>query len=476
MVFFLIYPYLLNRYFSYQNQKQNSTTFYIQSNITQQTTLFLKSTPVNSTIEQHHISETSMLQTQVFNKINKPRQKIDAHQKAVEIFETRYDLDSFYNRYAVSDPNDYFEQTSEHMSNCQKMLILGHWNESSLNLTGISRFNGKVTNHPFSRDESRFDRGRVKFQGNWVNGFCQIEELAGKKIEQCFGTNQLDQGSSKILSNIQSSNSKTTKILVLGDSRARQLTRAIQVYLTNSTEFLDPHDGASLLKLNFDIQINPSTSVDLMYRWSLKLNNSFKGLVCQLELMFSEIDKSPETPTLIVISEHLLHLIQHCWDKECLVKPDAFENWIDENVVGPFKNEYLPRIVDYLQKYKKLEVIFTAAAYRIYNCKPHFPKFERVESWYRNLIGSVLVDEYNRQLSKLILERKHKRLKWLGVANGVTVAPKSYQYVPLLADGTHLANRNEVGGLVSSHKTLVQIIFNSYCEDKIVFSSNSCCA
>ena len=116
VVFFLIYPYLLNRYFSYQNQKQNSTTFYIQSNITQQTTLFLKSTPVNSTIEQHHISETSMLQTQVFNKINKPRQKIDAHQKAVEIFETRYDLDSFYNRYAVSDPNDYFEQTSEHMS------------------------------------------------------------------------------------------------------------------------------------------------------------------------------------------------------------------------------------------------------------------------------------------------------------------------------------------------------------------------
>ena len=461
----------MNQYFNNQTIPPASTTFYIKSNITQQIAvseffshvkfLFHPKQGSNNTEHKNRINEEKEQKKQV--QIDSA---VSVHRKYAELFQNQYNLTEWYRKYAKTNPNEYINNNPNfyQMSNCNKMMNFGSWQASTLNISGIRRLNGVITNHPFSEGEIRFDRGKVKFNGTWVNNFCEIPDITEKYKNKCFGENDIP-----------------TKILVLGDSRARQLTRAIQVYLTNASDFLDPHDGASLLKLDFNIPSPEENKINLMYRWSLKLNHSFKLLVCQLDLIFSEIDKDPDQPMMVIISEHLLHPIQHCWDKDCLVEASDFESWVAKNVVEPFEDEYLFKMVKYLKNYPKLQIIFTAAAYRVYNSKPHFPKYERIESWYRNLIGVGLVDQYNNQLSKIILKASLEnnlvdRLKWLGVANGVTIAPESFQYIPLLSDGTHLATRNEVGGLVDSHKILVKIILNSFCGDKITANSkNSCC-
>ena len=74
-----------------------------------------------------------------------------------------------------------------------------------------------------------------------------------------------------------------------------------------------------------------------------------------------------------------------------------------------------------------------------------------------------MVDEYNKQLSKVIISTKNrynlKNLHWVQVSEKIVLAP--FDNYPLVLDATHLSEQNTEGtdGLQDTHRSMLEVLF-----------------
>ena len=214
---------------------------------------------------------------------------------------------------------------------------------------------------------------------------------------------------------------------------------------------------------------------NIYYYWSQKINPDFVGLSTGIAKMHEEIEKpeynSKTRPKklLSIVSEHMLHPLAVCWVSEkCKLTNGNFNEWIRHHITEGFELGVLPQIVENVKTRTNLHVIFLAAAYRI-------------DDERRNRIGVELIDEYNKQIRSLILKEayRHKisdRLQWMETTKSIVFAP--IENLPLVLDKVHLSARNDKTGLQSTHRAIVDVVLNVYCEGKMkreVGGNENCC-
>ena len=92
-----------------------------------------------------------------------------------------------------------------------------------------------------------------------------------------------------------------------------------------------------------------------------------------------------------------------------------------------------------------------------------------------------MVDEYNRQLSNVLISTKNKynleNLHWVQVSEKIGLAP--FDNFPLVLDATHLSQQNTEGadGLQDTHRSMLEVLFSYYCKDFLgVMDEGSCCS
>ena len=139
-------------------------------------------------------------------------------------------------------------------------------------------------------------------------------------------------------------------------------------------------------------------------------------------------------------------------------------------MVQPFALDTMPILTSLLNTHQSLSIFFQAAAYKI---SPKDP--------IRNRMQVGMVDEYNKQLSGVILEAVEAnealrgRLRWMQVTEKIVLTP--IDNMPLALDGTHLSQQNEplAVGLQASHRSILEVMFNVYCRNFVKFSADTCC-
>ena len=197
---------------------------------------------------------------------------------------------------------------------------------------------------------------------------------------------------------------------------------------------------------------------------------------------------------LVLVSEHLLHPLHVCFgtktvicdspeadcDRDCTLYNSSISAWIHEKLVKPFETETLPKLLkmfrdhenqpENLQKPMNFQIFFFAASYKV------SPGDE-----IRNRMQVSMVDEYNKQLGRVIISAKTKHnlknLYWIQVTEKIVLAP--FDNLPLVLDGTHLSEQNvELAiGLQGTHRSMLEVLFNLYCKDfGRVMEKGSCCS
>ena len=398
---------------------------------------------------------------------------------------------------------------------CENLLLNGHWHKPSFNISGIifedelgrklssnssyhENNHWHIYNHPFKSKTKDYQALRlyqprnVKYAGEWrSNDNCKIVKLDRIFSAKLKNSLQISSKRSETAQKLCLTGNDT--VMVLGDSRGRQLARAVLSVL-NGSVYNDMHEkGKSEHVLEYETQRGK-----IKYFWSQQLGKSGIRELAQsfdkikeeiVNEKYADISKK-QSKLLVLVSEHLLHPLHVCFGKHklicdskgeedhscdpgCTLHNSSISTWINNKLINPFKTETLPKLLDLLQNHQNqkntLQIFFFAASYKI------SPK-----DGPRNRMQVSMADEYNKQLSKVIINTKKKynleSLHWIQVSEKIVLAP--FDNLPLVLDATHLSEQNKDGavGLQDTHRSMLEVLFNYYCKYFLgVKEKGSCC-
>ena len=226
----------------------------------------------------------------------------------------------------------------------------------------------------------------MKYSGDWrSNDNCEIN-----KLEAIFDTK-----SKKLIQESAKKSPCLTEndtIMVLGDSRGRQLARALFSVLNDSV-YEDIHKkGKSEHVLEYETRrgkIKYFWSQQLAERGIRELTQSFDRIKEELINEKYSINSRNRSKLLVLVSEHLLHPLHVCFGKHklicdskeedhpcnpgCTLRSSSISTWIKTKLVHPFETDTLPKLLDLFQNQKNnalqtpldFQIFFFAASYKV---------------------------------------------------------------------------------------------------------------
>ena len=165
-------------------------------------------------------------------------------QPVLSNFHRNIDLYSnWYDQYKIKNTN-FTNKNLQKPDKCLNLLLNGGWNNSTFKMNGFSRkldYSNKtheiykIIEHPYHPEyhQARYSPwANQNWTGTWESqDDCKIERKWYRaQLDQCF-----DEGNSHIM--------------IVGDSRARQLSRAFEVFLDTDNfgkQFLDSHESGEV--------------------------------------------------------------------------------------------------------------------------------------------------------------------------------------------------------------------------------------
>ena len=345
-------------------------------------------------------------------------------------------------------------------SACKSLLHTGEW--KNFKTYGFSR---KVKNHTITSiyepgyhfENPHFNVSMDQhFTGTWQgesqDGTCEIKTLTEKELKTCF--------------------KGTTKMKIFGDSRARQIYQSMTSYLRHSKVFFDEKTTnvdrvfPGILSLGFEWSngfeynnVSKSFEKTAGYRfYPYELHQNF---VKSLE---DGVKKLKKGETLIgIVGEHFLWTLKY-WSHDAAQKPvidDHETEFIIKRYATPFKDKIVPWINSIMNKTTDLTLLFIGSHSSV--------------SGFNSMKRRKLSLEYNRQLSKIIEDIGHEKVKFMDSVFEIGQSPFP-DFNPLVVDGTHLNYRvdnvERFGVVEQVEQTDAQlaidgVLVNTLCEGKL---------
>ena len=266
------------------------------------------------------------------------------------------------------------------------------------------------------------------------------------------------------------------RVAVVGDSRGRQLTRSIKLYLQGK-------DGPWEDKVRHAGFIDDVYKVaGLKFFWSSSFIPKYTDWKMGGHLKEALTPSWDGNSSLIIVGQHVIHPIHWLSGGKDIVKIEYFNKtlhkmvrelpkndtiWTYDHVVKPFVDSgLLNKTLEALNQQPWLKIVFLAAQYPI-----RFPK--NIQPHSNNYIES-----YNFYMKKIIQEQNHDRLKWFEASTLIGLSPEG---APLTPDGTHLnwnydylkknmklsdsEIKREKLKMAPTHMAMNDVIFNWACQD-----------
>jgi hypothetical protein len=337
-------------------------------------------------------------------------------------------------------------------NHCSNLLTHGKWTDFTL--SGFSRTvkSSKTSKfikltHPYHCDYPYEPWPFFKpwyqqnYTGQWKSAEkCEIKKLSQTEITQCFHESK-------------------KRVLLVGDSRTRQLANALSQRFKNESNFYDTQF------YHFKTYYRKRHTGRIDYIWSQHFGDNLPGFV-------NGVKSIGNFSGLLIIGEHILHPLERYIKKNQEYYSDnakllihIYKNpgiWIRRMVIDKLKT-----VLDEL-KFLKQDILLVGSSLR-YIDKLFNPVF--VE----------LIDEYNVQVKNLVDSYRNDgfdRIEFLSVISEIGASPKLR--IPLALDGTHLNWLDVDTVLVPTQIAVTDVILNYHCreksEEKLV-SANSifCC-
>lgn len=271
-------------------------------------------------------------------------------------------------------------------------------------------------------------------------------------------------------------NSGLNRIAVVGDSRGRQFTRSVKLYL----EGVDSPWDDRVRHAGFNDNV-PKVA-ELKFYWSSSFIPKYNDWKMGGHLSDALKTGWDGNSSLIIVGQHVIHPIHWLSGGKDIVQIEYFNktlkkmvrepvkndtSWTYENVVKPFVSSgLLKKVLTALNEQPWLKIVFLAAQYPI-----RFPKEIQPHS-------NKYIEAYNFYMKDIIKSQNHERLKWFEASTKIGLSPNG---VPLTPDGTHLnwnheymkktmkltdkEIKNQKLKMTASHMAMNDVIFNWACKD-----------
>jgi len=341
---------------------------------------------------------------------------------------------------------------SRKYSECESLYHEGKWKNFTQH--GFSRqFENKTiksiyeANYPFvgyQNLQGKFTSDQ-KFSGTWVGeSECELKmlTLTDQEKKKCFNG--------------------TTKMMLFGDSRTRQLYSSMSSYLMKIDTFYDTKSGHN------DKQIKHFPGVlDLSYTWSNQIGFDLdQTFTIGLD---AEINDNESSKSIIgIIGGHFLWTLKENLLTDML---DNEEDFVKKLFTNLFIDNIVPWIKKTIDRTDKITLIFLGS---------HPPVALYTLSTERLISVRKASFEYNRQLREVIEGIGSERVKFVDAIYGIGMSPGPDSN-PLIPDGTHLNLRMKRVNQVDTHLAINGILINTYCRSKLdasdsgKTSSKYCC-
>ena len=343
----------------------------------------------------------------------------------------KYRLNLTYPNFEIASQN-IKKFINKDYGNCSSLLHLGHWRSPLFKDGNKGDINNYVTysNHTACA-ESRSCRANA-----WVVENCKAHRYTSSDARKCF---------------------QNRKMLFIGDSRGRQIFRAMENRLENSRFLTDEVE-------HHDIFRNLDRTVKIRWLWITKITDHFNtaGILEQLFLDLLRLKDPKKLPALIVFNSLLLHPTRACYSIELCNKNYKGFRYVVEYKLLPMFKEFIK---------KDVMIVWLASE-----------DLDNRHKFSDNQI-SVLRDQ-NKWIYKLFENKftlKERRLINFISATSRTVYTDIDKTTNLpmgdilLADGTHKLDRHVNTTIPTSLWADTNLILNFACNDRMRFEGVTCC-
>ena len=250
------------------------------------------------------------------------------------------------------------------------------------------------------------------------------------------------------------------KIVVVGDSRGRQLYRALKLYID---DHLNQRWDDFVIREDLETKLDNGVSLNFVwsnsfFEWGEKSHKMQPKIKEGLGLIENKVHKK----SLIIIDQHLFWPIEE-FHKAKILPPINNTEWVASTIIKPFKIDILPLLKSSINRNKKLKIVFLPAV------EPIRPgRQENVRQYvriYNDFMEKVLMEEFQNE----------SRFYYLSVVEKMSMSPSGS---PLVPDGTHWMwngrygskyHRGEISSekplqIACTHVGLLDVLFNLVCE------------